>query len=106
MFCVKMLPSPSAVPMSFPSHIMFLYLFLSFLISVSVLIFSLFPVDIFSFSHSECHRKWGHSQLSVGLASTGLKHNCRIVLVSGGPYSSPHSLWRQASSHQMDSHSD
>lgn len=78
--------------MLFPSHIVLLYPFLFFRISLSSLIFSLFPVDIFSFCHCECHRKWVHAQLSAGLISTGLKHKCKIVFVSRRPWSSLCSL--------------
>lgn len=62
--------------MSFASHLVFLYPFLSFLISLLTLIISLFPADTVSFSHCECHREWMLSfhldLLPLGL-STGVK---------------------------------
>lgn len=63
--------------------------FPSFFLTLLILIFSLFPVDIFTLSLCECHSKWVHAQLSAGVASTQFKHKWKIKLICGRPSKLP-----------------
>lgn len=72
----------------FPLHLQFqrhflltwcFCIFFPFLTSFSILIFALFPVDIFSFTHCKCHRKRVHTQLSACLPP-GLSISVKLYL--------------------------